>query len=280
MSAADQGLEPQYSPPEGDVLPLDESAKLPLKSNKLRHLLHSRQLSLARYTALMLLTLISKKVETPDVESFVFEPAEDLSWKAGQYLHYRLLHSPADERTTERWFTVSSAPFEKKPMITTRFAPENGSSFKAALRALKVGDTIESDYVDGDFTVDDLVREYVFIAGGIGITPFHSILKEADHTGTKLNVTLLYSNRDQNFVFKNELDAWSQNNPNLVIHYLVSPDRIDETAIATFVPDLKKPLFYISGPEPMVKNLGTLVESMGVPTDHIKLDDFPGYPAE
>lgn len=228
----------------------------------------------------MKLNLISKKTEVPGVESFVFQPAEPLSWKAGQYAHYRLPHEPADDRGIERWFTVSSAPFEKNVMITTRLAAEKGSSFKAALNALKIGESIESDYVDGDFTVDDATQEYVFIAGGIGITPFRSVLKEADHSGIKLKVTLLYANRDANVAFKNELDAWAENNPNLVIHYLTSPERVDEKVIGTFVPDVQKPVFYISGPEPMVKSLGAMLEKMSVPANHIKLDDFPGYPAE
>jgi ferredoxin-NADP reductase len=225
-------------------------------------------------------TLVDKRTEVPGVESFTFEPSEPLTWKAGQYAHYRLPHEAPDDRGIERWFTLSSAPFEKHPAITTRFAPEKGSTFKQALAALKVGDSIESDYVDGDFTVDDGAQEYVFLAGGIGITPFHSILKEAEHGGVKLKVTLIYANRDENVVFKNELDAWAQHNPDLKIHYLTAPERIDEQAIVARVPDLQKPLFYISGPEPMVKSLGEVLEGMGVSTDRIKLDDFPGYPAE
>lgn len=228
----------------------------------------------------MKLTLINKKTEVPGVQSFVFEPTEPLTWKAGQYIHYVLPHQPADDRGTERWFTVSSAPFEKHPAITTRFASEKGSTFKQALAALAVGDSVEASYVDGDFTVADTEQEYAFVAGGIGITPFHSILKEADHAGVKLHVTLLYANRDENVVFKDELDTWAKNNPNLLIHYLTAPKRVDEETIRAHFADLQKPIFYISGPEPMVKSLGALLETMGVPAEHIKLDDFPGYPAE
>jgi ferredoxin-NADP reductase len=224
--------------------------------------------------------LIEKKAEVPGVESFIFEPGEPLAWKAGQYAHYLLPHEGADDRGIERWFTIASAPFEQRVMITTRLASEKGSTFKAALNALAVGDTIQSDYVDGDFVVEDAAQEYVFIAGGIGITPFHSILKQAQHDGVKLNITLIYANRDENVVFKAELEAWAAENPHLTIHYLTAPDRVDENAVRKLVPDIQKPLFYISGPEPMVKSLGTMLEGMGVPQEHIKLDDFPGYPAE
>jgi ferredoxin-NADP reductase len=163
-------------------------------------------------------------------------------------------------------------------MITTRLATEKGSSFKRALAALNEGDTIEADGPEGDFVVDNPAASYVFIAGGIGITPFHSILKEADHAGTKLHVTLLYANRDTSIPYREELDAMQKNNPNLTVHYLIDPERIDADKIKQLVPDLQTPRFYLSGPEPMVKSLAEVLAGLGIAADHIKLDDFPGYP--
>ncbi len=224
--------------------------------------------------------LVEKKIEVAGVESFIFNPAEPLVWKPGQYAHYRLPHEAADERGVERWFTIASAPYEHKVMITTRLTAERGSSFKKALLALKVGDTIESDYVDGDFTAEDPAQEYVFVAGGIGITPFHSILKEADHAQVQLHATLIYANRDANVPYKSELEAFQKNNPHLVVHYLTAPERIDEQVIKKFVPELTKPIFYLSGPEAMVKSLAEVIKAMGVAENKIKLDDFPGYLAE
>jgi len=225
----------------------------------------------------MKLNLVQRKSEIPGVESFIFKPAEPLSWKAGQYLHYVLHHEPTDSRGSDRWFTVASAPHEKDVMITTRQANEKGSSFKNALFAMNVGEEIEISSVEGAFTVDDAGKEYVFIAGGIGITPFHSILKEADKKGQKLKVTLIYSNRDSQVPFKTELEGFAKNNPDIVIHYVTSPDRIDEEKISQIVPDLQKPEFYLSGPAPMVFSLSESLEKMGIPKEHIKLDDFPGY---
>src|SRR3982751_512135 len=115
----------------------------------------------------MKMNLVSKKTEVPGVESFIFEPEETLSWKAGQYLHYVLHHEPTDDRGSDRWFTVASAPYEKNPMITTRHADEKSSSFKTALFAMKEGEEIEISSVDGDFTVEDTDKDLVFIAGGI-----------------------------------------------------------------------------------------------------------------
>jgi ferredoxin-NADP reductase len=228
----------------------------------------------------MKLTLIERRVEVPGVESFVLEPEEVLRWNPGQYLHYVLHHEPTDDRGSDRWFTVSSAPFEAHPTITTRFADEKSSSFKKKLFSLTPGKSIEISRVEGDFTVEDASMQYVFIAGGIGITPFHSILKQADHDKVLLNATLLYGNRDEHAVFKEELENFAKNNPGLSLNYVTAPEKIGEAAIRKSVPDLSKPLFYISGPAPMVFALSDTLKGMGVPETRIKLDDFPGYPAD
>ena len=84
----------------------------------------------------MKLDLVSKKLELPGVTSFIFKPAEPvafggkISWKAGQFFHYVLHHEPTDDRGSDRWFTISSAPSEGFIMITTRIAAEKGSTFK------------------------------------------------------------------------------------------------------------------------------------------------------
>lgn len=226
----------------------------------------------------MKLELIRTEPGVPGVESFFFKPLESFTWKPGQFLHYVLHHEPSDARGSDRWFTISSAPFEGEVAITTRIA-EHGSSFKAALAAMKPGETIEISDIDGDFTIEDPARKYVFIAGGIGITPFHSILKEADHAKQQLEVTLLYANRDEQIPYRAELDAFAKNNPHLNIKYFVG-ERIDEKAIRDSVPSLSDAFFYVSGPEPMVESFGNLLKEMGVAPASIRQDWFPGYPAE
>lgn len=228
----------------------------------------------------MKLQLIEKRVETSDVTTFVFQPAEPVTWKAGQFAHYVLHHEPTDDRGSDRWFTISSAPFENVITITTRHTDDTGSSFKKKLFSLKEGKRIEVSDISGNFISENPTKEYVFIAGGIGITPFHSILKQLDHENKQISVTLLYSNRDQNIVFKNELEEMAKRNPNLHIHYIFSPEHIDENKIRELVPDLQKPIFYVSGPEPMVESLGNLLKEMGVTEENLKQDWFPGYPAE
>jgi ferredoxin-NADP reductase len=226
------------------------------------------------------LKLTARKKESLDVVSFIFKPQEPLTWKAGQFLHYVLNHAPTDYRGSDRWFTIASAPFERHVMITTRFAGAKGSTFKKTLQKLKLGDTIEVSDCDGDFTLGDSRAEYVFIAGGIGITPFRSILKQAEHDRKSPRVTLLYANRKSVAAYKKELDAMAQRNPKFKIHYLFHPHRIDKKTIKELVPDVKKPTFYVSGPEPMVESIGKMLQQIGVPKKHIKQDWFPGYPAE
>src|SRR5580693_3854478 len=101
----------------------------------------------------MKLKLTAKKTESPGVVSFIFKPDGPLTWKAGQFLHYVLNHAPTDDRGSDRWFTIASAPHERHVMLTTRFAPKQSSTFKKALKALKVGESIEVSDLDGDFLV-------------------------------------------------------------------------------------------------------------------------------
>lgn len=229
----------------------------------------------------MKLSLAAIKNETSDIRSFIFEPAEELRWQAGQYCHWVLHHRPTDDRGSDRWFTIASAPHERRPMITTRLAAEHGSSFKRTLTDLKVGDEIEISSCEGDFTVIDSSQPFVFMAGGIGVTPFRSILLDLDHRNQPIDVTLLYANRSDEIPYRAEFDALVAKHSNLKIHYLVSPKRLDEANIRELVPDLVASIFYVSGPEPMVDNLGQLlIENLGVPNNHLKQDWFPGYPAE
>lgn len=216
---------------------------------------------------------------TSDVTSFIFEPKQPLSWQPGQYLHYNLPHSGADDRGIERWFTNSAAPSEKHVMISTRLASDHSSSFKNALQKLQPGDEVDADGPEGSFTVEDFSRNYIFVAGGIGITPFRSILVEADRQGQQIKATLLYANRSNDIPFKDELEAIASRNSQLKINYIVQPQKIDRDLLKQYVGVVENPIVYVSGPEPMVKSLADDLAVIGLPKDNIKTDDFPGYEA-
>lgn len=228
----------------------------------------------------MKLVFIESVAREGDAVSFIFEPSEPISWRPGQYTHFFMKQDHPDDRGIERWFTISSAPSEGKVVITTRINKERSSTFKQALVALKPGDQIEMDDPKGKFVIEDPSRNYIFIAGGIGITPFHSILKEMDTTKQKLNILLLYANPTNDIVFKNELDEIQARNPSVKIQYVINPQRIDDQLLSEKINQVENPFIYISGPEPMVEALTEEVKKLGVAEDNIKGDYFPGYKAE
>jgi ferredoxin-NADP reductase len=225
----------------------------------------------------MQLTLAEKKREAADVTSFLFRSDTPLTWRAGHFLRYALPHPGADDRKTTRYFTIASAPFEGIIMLTTRFASEKGSTFKQALQRLPIGATIEVGQPAGDFVVDDPTAEHVFVAGGIGMTPYRAMLLDLDHRGVSIRGALLYANRTPEFVYKDEIEALAKKRPGLTVHYFVSPERISENAIRKAIPEPERAIFYLSGPEPMVEATDGMVADMGIPGDRIKRDYFPGY---
>lgn len=241
----------------------------------------------------MQLLLVDKKQVAPDVVSFFFRPDTPITWKPGQFMRYRIPQQNPDDRGENRFFSIASAPSEGHIQLTTRFASEKSSSFKAELQKLEIGKTIEADGPKGSFSMDDPNRQYVFIAGGIGITPLRAILQELDHKGLPINVNLLYGNRGKEAIFKDELENLAKKHQEFKINYIVSdepvndnkiaenirllPGQIDAQLIQTLIPNFKECVFYISGPEPMVLALEKVVWDMGVPKENTKRDYFPGY---
>lgn len=222
----------------------------------------------------MKVELINKAAEVGDVVSYQLQPEQNVEWQAGQYGHYIMDIADPDKEGNDRYFTISSAPHEGYLQITTRVRQ---TSFKQALDSLPLGGTFELESVDGDFVVEDAEAQYVFLAGGIGITPMRSILVDLDHAGKPLNVNLLYGNRNQDIVFKDELSKLADRHAEFKLNLLVDPEQINEDTIKQYVPDLSTPIFYVSGPKPMVEALAGTLKNMGIAEERIKLDDFPGY---
>lgn len=223
----------------------------------------------------MKFTLISKKKEISNVKTFVFKPEKPILWKAGQYLIYSLPHENQDLRGKMRFFTISSSPFEKNPSITTRIFGKKGSSFKNTLDSLKIGDEINAKGPDGDFIIKDYKKSYVFIAGGIGITPFHSILKQLDFEKKKIRAILLYTSSNKSFVFEEELNKLAYKNYNLEIIYMAAFKKIDKKILENFKDS--KYVFFVSGPDPMVDVIENILLNLKIPKENIKLDYFSGY---
>lgn len=212
-----------------------------------------------------------------DVNSYIFENSENIHWKPGQYLIYSLSHKPQDLRGKMRFFTISSSPFENKIQITTRINKQKRSSFKNALDGLKIGETIEAKGPDGDFVLANLGKNYVFIAGGIGITPFRSIIAELDNKQKTVDITLIYANKNADIPFKSELDEIAAKRNEFKILYVISPKRINTSYLKKNIIDFKSPIFYISGPDPMVEEMADTLKNLKVPKEHIREDYFSGY---
>lgn len=225
----------------------------------------------------MELTLINKKQETLGVVSFFFKPSLPIFWIPGQFLIYTLDHKNPDVRGKMRFFSISSAPFENHIAISTKIDGKAPSSFKKALNKMQLGEKIVAKGPDGNFILEDVFAEYVFIAGGIGITPFRSILTDLANDNSPINMILLYANKDEDILFKKELDELSKSHSNFKINYIISPNHIDENSIIKLVPDLKKPLYYISGPNDMVEDMLNILKNLGIEEKKVKLDYFHGY---
>jgi ferredoxin-NADP reductase len=226
----------------------------------------------------MKLHFVNKEQEVPGVYSFYFEPEQGLTWTAGQFLHYTLPHPNTDDRGLKRWFTISTAPYEKQVRITTRINNERSSSFKTALMNLKHGDKIEAEAPEGDFIFGGSNKKYVFFAGGIGITPFRSILAQLDYDGQDFTIDLLYANRDENLVFEYELASLEQKHPNFHIHKFIGDNKVTLETLKPYMDDPER-IIYISGPEPLVEDFDKQLKDAGLPEDRVKGDYFPNYKA-
>ena len=170
--------------------------------------------------------------------------------------------------------------------LGVKFYPK-ASAFKRELSELQIGDTIAASQLAGSFTLPaDPEKKLVFIAGGIGITPFRSMLVELLDRDEARPITVLYGNgRVKDIAYAEVLDEAAQR-LGIPTHYAVmdpsgaSADMtvgfIDEAMIKRTVPDYKERTFYISGPQKMVATEKKLLRRMGVPAWQIKTDFFPG----
>lgn len=216
----------------------------------------------------MKLRFLHKQAESNDVASFAFAAVEPVSWIAGQSIRLEL---PIGYDTEERRFTISSAPYEQRIVVTTRLSE---SRFKQALDALEAGAVIDAYAIEGDFTWLESQRPRIFIAAGLGITPFIALLKQRDYTGQPLMVSLLYADRRQ-LIFGEQLHALAARHPEF--HMSLLPDQhLSLAAILDHFPALHESLVYLAGPSSVVDELGAQLIAEGLPEEQLKRDWFTG----
>lgn len=219
---------------------------------------------------------------TKDVKSFRFKKPDGVDYDPGQYVFVTILN---EGRKITKHFTISSSPTEKEYIEFTKKITDH--EFSVALDGLDIGDWAYLDGPYGDFTFKGEYPRVGMIAGGIGITPFRSMIKYCMDMGITSRITFLYGNRNQeSIVFKEELDSLERSNQNLrVIHTLSHPDEkwngrhghIDAEMVKEEIPDYKECVFYICGSPSLVTSSMEMLKSLKVRDDMIHKENFPGY---
>lgn len=224
--------------------------------------------------------------EADNIRTFFFKPEQPVRYTAGQYTELHLPDKHHDQRGTKRWFTLSSSPNSELLTITTKYAGDDkSSSFKKKLFGLKPGTTVDMAEPMGDFVLPKLIQTpLVFVAGGIGITPFHSMLEWLHETMEERPIKMLYGVRSEDEIIFQETFDRANIEPTLVVSEPSDAWGGERGQLtAELILGLEKPsddtLVYLSGPEPMVQALAKDLHKQGLPKNQIVSDEFPNYDA-
>jgi glycine betaine catabolism B len=257
------------------------------------------------------LTLTKKEeLEGTDIITFKFAKNGYPEYKAGQFAFFPLDGVDNDSRGPVRHFSLASSPTEDSLIISTRI---RDTPYKQRLSAAQEGEQVKVSKPRGNFVLhDDYSKPAIFLSGGIGVTPFRSIIKYAVDKELPLKITMFDSNRNQrNILYKDEFDKWAAQNLNLKIVYTITEEekgkeqeqhrredatssatetkgnwnaergRIDRTMIERHVSkeEIDKAIFYICGPPGMINALeqDLLQKQFQIPEGRIKVEEFSGY---
>jgi len=236
----------------------------------------------------MRIRLKERRQETADVISFVFDlNNQPLEYRPGQYAFFELdeLAVP-DERGKRRHFTLSSSPTERGVvMVTTRI---RGSGFKETLRLAPLELQLTMEPPRGLFVLPaEEARRHIFIAGGIGVTPYRSILRQAADSNTPVRALMLYLHRStEEIIFGRELKEIAEEMATFSFKDITDDpypgwerewrDR-KSRLVLDYVPERERSIFWISGPPPMVDAFKDVILNIGLSEDSIRTDSFSGY---
>ena len=219
---------------------------------------------------------------THDVTSFRFLRPAELDYKPGQFFFITLKQG---DKELSKHFSFSSSPTEKDHIEFTKKFTDH--EYSLALKAAKVGDWARIDAPYGQFTFEGEYQKIALLGGGIGITPFMSICKNAADKGLSSKITLFYGCRTENDIaFKEALEELAKKNKNLKLICIVNQPTeqwkgatgtINAEMIKQQLPDYKENMFYTCGPPPMVEAMEKLVENLGLPKEKLKREYFSGY---
>lgn len=234
-------------------------------------------------------TLTSKQDVAEGTMAFHFSKPDGFVFKPGQAMDLILPSADGPGTEGERHaFSIVSAPFQNELCITTRM---RDSAYKRLLKSLSPGAAVKLDGPFGSLTLHNKAsRAAVLIAGGIGVTPFMSIIKHAAHEALPHSVLLVYSNRrPEDAAFLQELKELEQKNPHFHLqatmtemaksHQPWSGDTglVDEAMLKRSLDGLPEPIVYVAGPPAMVEAMKGALGKAGVDDDDIRTEEFFGY---
>ena len=221
--------------------------------------------------------------------AFHFTKPADFQFRAGQSIDLTLLNPPeTDGEGDSRAFTIASSPFDNDLMIATRM---RDTAFKRVLRKASPGLQVRIDGPGGSFVLHrKSEKPAVFLAGGIGITPFLSIIRQAGHDQSPHHLYLFYSNRrPEDAAFLDLLSEATKENPNFhLIATMTQMDKshrewksetgyINKDILTKHLPSLQGPIYYLAGPPAMVAAMRRTLIEAGVDEDDIRTEEFSGY---
>lgn len=233
--------------------------------------------------------LLTREMVAERTMSFRFAKPSDWSYRAGQFVDITLLDPPeTDAEGNTRGFSISSAPSENAITVTTRL---RDTAFKRVLQRMPLGSSVKVEGPFGDLRLHHADRPAVLLAGGIGITPFRSILVETISTGRlPYRVILFHANRrPKDAAFADELRKLERADANLTFVPTMTAageeaqtwsgerGRIDAAMLRRHLDDVIDPIFYVAGPAGMVQGLRAMLVESRVNEDNIRTEEFTGY---
>ena len=220
------------------------------------------------------LKLLARHEVADGTVAFHFSRPEGFDFKAGQAIEL-LLPQPAGGHA----FSLVNSPSEGELVVATRM---RDSTYKRALRALPIGACARIDGPFGSLTLHrNPSRAAVFIAGGIGITPFMSILRQARTQPTGHRIALIYSNRGRkDAAFVHELETLAAGSTSFHLVTTMTGEGggfVDAAMIQRATEGLPAPIFYVAGPPAMVEAMKAALEKAGVEDTDVRSEEFFGY---
>lgn len=221
--------------------------------------------------------------------AFHLERPRGFEFRAGQSIDLTLIDPPeSDPEGNSRAFSIASAPYEDELLVATRM---RDTAFKHILQALPIGSSVKVDGPFGYFTLHrSPTRPAVFLAGGIGITPFLSMVRQAAHDQLPQELYLFYGNRrPEDAAFLEALAQLTKTNPRF--HFIPTMSQMEKShrdwpaeigfinreMLARYVPVLEEPVYYVAGPPAMVAAMRRMLTAAGIDEDNIRTEEFSGY---